>query len=98
MNITPKKAFELIQATRGEFIKVKFVKRSTGEHREILCQYGVHRHLKGGPRAYDPAGKNLVVVWDCGDRKYKSIPLEGLKEVRMGGQVYTIDDALEIMA
>ena len=48
---------------------VKFIKRSTGEIRDMYAQKGVGKFVKGGEQAYDPSEHNLVGVFDNG--KYR---------------------------
>lgn len=74
----------LIQATRGRFFKVSFIKRTTGEQRQMLCRIGVRKHLRGGALSFDPADHNLQIVWDCVKKGYRSIPLDAVTFFKSG--------------
>lgn len=73
------------------FATVKFVKRSDGNVRKMNFRLGVKKHLRGGEVAYDPAKHNLVVVYDVQARGYRSIPLDGVLELKTQGR--TIRDS-----
>lgn len=88
---------KLIEESKGRF-SIKFVKRSDGTVREMVAQYGVKKHLKGGPPAYDPKGYMLVTVYDVVKKGYRSIPLEGIIELKTGGRVYRRDSYLVTLA
>ena len=75
----------------GAIFYVEFIKRSTGELRKMRCRMGVKKHLKGGGRAYNPAKKNLLSVFDMDARGYRSIPLEGIQRLSVGGQHFDFD-------
>jgi len=70
----------------GKIFTVTFVKRSTGETRVMNCRKGVKKHLKGGELKYNPAQKNLVSVFDMQVNDYRSIPLENITKISMGGE------------
>jgi len=70
----------------GAIFYVEFIKRSTGELRKMRCRLGVKKYLNGGMRAYNPAKKNLLGVFDMDARGYRSIPLEGIRRLSVGGQ------------
>jgi hypothetical protein len=80
----------------GTFFGVTAVKRTTGELRNFVCRGGVTKHLRGGSAAYDFNEKGLILVWDstCEDPKkaYRTIAIEGIKEVRAGGVTYIVID------
>ncbi len=88
--ITRKKAVAWIQARSGKFFSVKFLKRTTGELREMTCRQGVKVHLKGGPPAYDYNAKSLLPVWDTVAAGYRSIPTEGLTAVKIAGKWFDV--------
>jgi len=86
---------EISQAIRelagGTIFSLKFIKRSNGELREMVCRLGVKKHLatNGRERAYDPAEKGLLCVYDLQKKGYRSIPLENILEIRIKGKVYS---------
>lgn len=80
-------------AGNGRFATATFKKRSTGELRRMRFRTGVRRYLAGGEPAFDATERDLLVVYDLDVRGYRSIPVEGVVELRAGGEVYRFDDA-----
>jgi hypothetical protein len=70
------RAVEIIRS--GRFCKVIFVKRSTGEIRDMFCRSGVKKHLRGGDAAYNFGERNLISVYDLHKKDYRSIPVDGI--------------------
>jgi len=62
VKITAVKAAEILTATEGKIFSVKFVKRTTGEVREMVARTGVKAHLKeplkGAGRGIDSSAPN----------------------------------------
>lgn len=71
---------------------VTFVKRSTGEQRNMLCRQRVRKHLAGGDAAYSFNAKGLVPVFDVQRNGYRCIPLDGVQVLRVQGQTYVVDE------
>lgn len=69
----------------GRFFSVKFRKRTDGSHRTMTCRVGV-RPTGGGERSYDPDKHDLLTVWSVRDRGYRSIPVDGILELRAHGR------------
>lgn len=90
MALSLKKLNELVG--NGRFATVVFVKRSTGELRRMRFRTGVKRYLAGGDPSYDAGNRGLLVVYDLDRGDYRSIPSEGVVELRCGGRVYRFDD------
>ena len=69
--ITRQTAVQKIQQVpSNQMFHVKFIKRTNGEEREMLCRYGVKKFLTpGAEKKYNPKDHNLVHVFDMG--KYK---------------------------
>jgi hypothetical protein len=72
----------------GSLFSIEFVKRTTGETREMLCRTGVKAHLKGGVKKFDDREKNLLTVYDVQKNGYRSIPLDAIIRVKIHGKVY----------
>ena len=72
----------------GSLFSVTFVKRTTGETREMLCRTGVKAHLKGGVKKFDDREKQLLTVYDVQKNGYRSIPLDAIIRVKIHGKVY----------
>ncbi len=84
--MTPEQAAAAIRNSKGAWVGVTFIKRSTVELRELVCRWGPNKHLKGGAPAYDAASMGLLPVWDAHARKWKSIPIEGIRMLRINGK------------
>jgi hypothetical protein len=85
--ITIAECLNLIHATEGRIFSVVFVKRTTGELREMTCRTGVHSYRKGGELAYDPQAKGLITIFDMAPNKgYRSIPVEGIQRIKVKGE------------
>lgn len=70
-----------------EFI-CTFIKRSNGEERILRGKLGVTEHLKGGELKYDKKEKNLISVFDLDKEEYRMIPIEGLLNIEINGDIY----------
>ena len=80
---------------------VDYIKtRSDKSFRSHRCYLKVRKHLKGGKPSYDAKDHNLFRVWiPEADRRdndptngYRSVPVEGLLEVRARGKTYRVED------
>jgi hypothetical protein len=72
----------------GKIFSVEFIKRTTGERRHMVARLGVKSHLKGGTKSFDDREKNLLTVFDVQKNGYRSIPLDAIIRVKIGGRVY----------
>ncbi len=78
-----------------KFFTVTFIKKN-GEERVMNGRLGVHKHTKGGTLKYNPAKRNMVVVFDRNavgahgpnDTGYRMLNLNALKKLSIGGKVY----------
>lgn len=69
----------------GKIFSVKFIRRTDGAERKMLCRTGV-RPAGGGERAYDPSAHNLLLVWDMQKKGYRTIPADNVLSVRAHGR------------
>ena len=83
-------AAEMIRQSNGSIFGVDFIKRSTGELRKMTARLGVKKHLKGGVAAYDAAAKDLIFVYDITAEGYRSIALDAITALRIGGERYEV--------
>lgn len=74
----------------GKVARIEFVKRSTGEARTMRCRLGVRKHLTGGGAAYNAKAKNLLTVFDMDKGGYRSIPVDGVRQVQTCGQTFNV--------
>jgi len=88
--VKPRKRWlrSLIGSTSGTIFSVTFTKRTTGEDRKMVCRTGVRKGVKGVGMSYDPGEKDLVVVFDMQKKGFRTIPLEGIKEIKVRGLRY----------
>jgi len=78
------KAYEFIASTKGLIIGAEFIKRTTGEKRNINCIYGVKnpkKPLTGKGLKFNPKSKGLILVYDLKKEEYRFINLDGLISV-----------------
>ena len=83
-------AAEMIRQSNGAIFGVDFIKRTTGELRKMTARIGVKKHLKGGVAAYDAAAKDLIFVYDITAEGYRSIALDAITALRIGGEQYEV--------
>ena len=88
--MTRKEAAEKIMNSNGKIFTVHFIKRTTGEMREMNCRSGVKKHLKGGNAAYNFSEKMLVPVYDLKNNGYRCIPLEGIQVLKFEQQTFEV--------
>lgn len=91
MRITRSDAVKMIGQTSRIFC-AEFIKRSNNARRKMVCRRGVVKHLKGGVPAYDFREKGLIPVFDMRVKEYRSIPIEGLRRLRIDGRTYRVVD------
>ena len=77
---------EFIQQTNGRIFSIKFIKRSDGSIREMVCRTGVTSHIKGTGKPRDWKKHDLISVFDMKEQGYRSIPIEGIFEVKIQGE------------
>jgi molybdenum cofactor biosynthesis enzyme len=77
---------EWVGEQEGKLFSLVFVKRTTGEEREMVCRLGVTSKLKGGVKAYNAAEHNLITVYDMQKSGYRSIPVENVLRAKVNGK------------
>lgn len=78
-------AIGYVKKSKGRFLSLEFVKRTDGTVRRMLCRTGVKCFLKGGVPAYDFESKGLLPVYDMVKHEYRSVPLDGLTQIKVDG-------------
>jgi hypothetical protein len=91
--ITRERAVEKIYTLVHSIFGVTFTKRSTGEMRTMAARLHVKSHLKGGPPTYNPKDHNLIWVFDMRKVAYRSISIEGIVRVKIGGKEYRVRES-----
>lgn len=84
--MTREEALQWMYDQKGKIFSVRFIKRSNGEKRQMLCRIGVRKFLKGGEAAYDFAEKLLLPVYDMEKQGYRVIPMDSLTGVKIKGK------------
>ena len=78
-------ALDIIQKSKGKFITVEFVKRTTGEVRRMNCRTGVTKGVTGVGKSFNDSDKGLVTVWDAQISQFRSIPLDKIISITSQG-------------
>ena len=74
-----------INKTNASLFRVSFVKAS-GEHRTMYAKVGIKRHLSKNPnkRKVTNVNNDIMRVFDCQSKSYKSFKLDSVFEFRSG--------------
>lgn len=91
ITVSHKIAEQMITNCKGnQFFTVIFVKRGDGSLRKINCRKGVKKNVEGTGLKFNPGDKGLVGVFDMKANEHRFISLDDIREIRMRGQRYTI--------
>jgi hypothetical protein len=97
IRISPTEARELL-SYKGKIFTAIFNKRSDGSLRSLNGMTGVRKYTSGGELPYSPKEKELIPVYDLkkgpGKQGYRTIPIEGLRALKINGKKYKIDQTL----
>ena len=72
----------------GRFFKAVFIKKTNGEIREMVCRFGVKKHVNGKGLRFDPLSKGCLPVWDTEKNAYRMINLNTLMLIHYAGKSY----------
>lgn len=72
----------------GKFFTVDFIKRTDGTKRTMNARRGVKVGLKGGKLKFSLEEKNLLSVYDIPNKHAKTIPIDGIIEIRAKGKKF----------
>ena len=72
----------------GAIFSIEFIKRGIGTLRRMKYRTGVKKHRRGGKAAYNAWEKGLLTVFDMEKRGYRSIPMESIQKINVGGQSF----------
>lgn len=78
------------KAAGGTIFSVQFIKRTTGEVRDMVCRLGVAKDLTGEGLKFDPVAKKLLTVWDVQKKGYRSIPLDAIQKIVVRGETFEL--------
>ena len=77
---------ELIKGTKGKFFSVEFIKKD-GSLRRMTARLGVRKGITGKGLAFNPAERDLIVVWATDRKNYRMINLKTITSVKVNGIV-----------
>jgi hypothetical protein len=83
---TVKNWYELLPQMIMAKFSAKFIKKN-GETREITCVFESTQHIH----------KGILTVFDTSKQDYRSINMDTLQEVEIGGILYTLDNIKRII-
>ena len=89
-HISKKDALGKMRKAEGKIFTVTFKKRTTGEVRTMNCRTGVSKDVKGVGLKYSRKDHNLFGVFDMQKQQHRSINLDSLISLAMGGELYRI--------
>lgn len=78
---------ELINSTKGKFFTATFIKKD-GTLRRLTGRTGVSKGVKGKGLKFNPAEKNLQVVWSCDAQSFRMINLETITKLTINKTIY----------
>jgi hypothetical protein len=71
----------------NKIFSVSFIKKD-GTLREMVCRFGVTKHLKGGEMNHDPKELGHLVVFDMQKEAYRTINFNTIKTIKFEGRLY----------
>ena len=83
-------AIKMIRDSKGKIFGVTFVKRTTGDTRNMSARLGVSKGVTGEALKYDPESKQLITVYDMHRQQYRMVNTETLSQLNMYGNEYVI--------
>jgi len=91
------KAIEFIEGTNGRIFSIRFIKRTNGEERYLTGRMGVKTKLEKSPTkdGTDWKAHDLICVFDMQKDGYRSIPTEGIREILIKGEWFSVVNDLQ---
>lgn len=86
-----------IKSTNGRMFRVTFVKRTTGEVRDMTARFGVTEHLKGGKLPFNASDKNVLIVFDMEKEAYRAINVDGILSAHIDNVEYVVAEIADKM-
>lgn len=78
---------QMIRESGGRFFRVQFIKRTTGELRNMVARLGVQKNIVGTGLKFNPEKHDLMCVFDL-TNGYRMINLRTVLEFRCGKLKY----------
>ena len=95
--ITRNELVNVIKATEGRIFRVTFIKKTSGEIRDMTARFGVTSELKGGKLPFNADEKKLLIVYDMEKNDYRAISIEGLISGHIDNIEYITEEAAKII-
>lgn len=86
--ISIEKAVELMDS--GKIFTAFFLKRTTNKMRSMNARCKVNKGVTGKGLSFNPAEKNLKVVYEIPEEHHKTIDLRGLVVLKAKGKTFLI--------
>ena len=83
-------AIQMIKDSKGKIFGVTFIKRTTGDIRNMSARLGVSKGVTGEGLKYNPESKQLLTVYDMHKKQYRMLNTETLSQLNIQGQLYSI--------
>ena len=80
---------QMIKGTKGKFFSVTFVKKD-GSVRSMTARLGVKKGIKGVGLKFDPAERDLMVVWATDRKSYRMVNLRTISSLKINGNTHSI--------
>lgn len=80
----------IINASKGMFFNVKFVKKN-GDKRSMTCRKSVTKHLKGG-KSTIKGNTNLVGVWEPNVKSYRCFDITRVTALNALGHKFVVNN------
>lgn len=91
MNVLKRnEVMDFVKGLKDKIFSVVFIKRTTGEIREMTCRQGVTKYLAGGKRSYEFEDRLLLPIFDMTKKDYRCIPIEGIKGIKVNGITHIV--------
>lgn len=90
MTIDKETAIQMIKDSRGKIFGVVFIKRTTGDVRNMSARLGVSKGVTGEGLKYDPESKQLLTVYDMNKKGHRMLNTETLYRLALKGNSYII--------
>ena len=94
MFIDKETAIQLIKDSKGKIFGVQFIKRTTGDVRNMSARLGVSKGVTGEGLKYDPESRQLMTVYDMHKKQYRMLNTETLSQLHIQGQEYSIIESI----
>ena len=79
----------MLKSTKGKFFSVTFTKKD-GSTRNMTARLGVKKGIKGVGMKFNPAEKDLMVVWATDRKSYRMINLKTISSIKVNGNTHLI--------